>query len=113
MTVGSESIAAYRGSDHAGSIRAMPGCPAGISASDQCRTGITYEYTQATMLFQKAMESGEFAGNPLHLEFHEDDIEKLPGCRNDHEFGFGRGICSGQDGQPVVYRDKLMVRYHL
>ena len=37
-TVGSGSIAAYRGSDHASSINAMPGCPVGVSASDQCRT---------------------------------------------------------------------------
>jgi hypothetical protein len=36
-TIGSGSIAAYRGSDHASSISVMPGCPAGVSSSSQCR----------------------------------------------------------------------------
>jgi hypothetical protein len=35
-TIGSGSIAAFRGSDHASSISAMPGCPAGIPSLDQC-----------------------------------------------------------------------------
>ncbi|RYO89739.1 hypothetical protein DL764_008542 [Monosporascus ibericus] len=36
-TIGSGSIAAFRGSDHASSISVMPGCPAGVSASSQCK----------------------------------------------------------------------------
>ncbi|KAN0083849.1 hypothetical protein V8E54_002937 [Elaphomyces granulatus] len=47
----------------------------------------------ATMLFQRAMESDELAGDPLHLETFEDDIKRLPICRNDHEFGFVSGMC--------------------
>ncbi|RHZ65996.1 uncharacterized protein CDV56_109411 [Aspergillus thermomutatus] len=35
-TIGSGSIAAYRGGDHASSISVMPGYPAGISSSIQC-----------------------------------------------------------------------------
>ncbi|KAF2123425.1 hypothetical protein P153DRAFT_361992 [Dothidotthia symphoricarpi CBS 119687] len=37
-TIGSGSIAAFRGSDHASSASVMPGCPAGLSASDKCRS---------------------------------------------------------------------------
>jgi hypothetical protein len=37
----------------------------------------------ATMLFERAME------DPLHM----DEIQQLPECRNDHEFGFVSGMC--------------------
>ena len=36
-TIGSGSIAAYRGSDHASSISVMPGCPADVAPSGQCK----------------------------------------------------------------------------
>ncbi|CAI7571365.1 unnamed protein product, partial [Penicillium viridicatum] len=36
-TIGSGSIAAYRGSDHASSISVMPGCPAGVPSSSKCK----------------------------------------------------------------------------
>lgn len=36
-TIGSGSIAAFRGRDHASSISAMPGCPAGIQSSNRCK----------------------------------------------------------------------------
>ncbi|KAB8257968.1 hypothetical protein BDV32DRAFT_139951 [Aspergillus pseudonomiae] len=42
----------------------------------------------ATMLFQRPMESDEYAGDPLHLETFGDKIQQLPECRNDKEFGF-------------------------
>lgn len=47
----------------------------------------------ATMLFERAMESDELAGDPLHMETFEDEIQQLPECRNDHEFGFASGMC--------------------
>ena len=47
----------------------------------------------ATMIFQRAMENDEFAGDATHLETFEDDIKRLPICRNDHEFGFVSGMC--------------------
>ncbi|KAJ6112318.1 hypothetical protein N7523_008379 [Penicillium sp. IBT 18751x] len=47
----------------------------------------------ATMLFQRAMESDELAGDPLHMETFGDQILQLPECRNDHEFGFVSGMC--------------------
>lgn len=47
----------------------------------------------ATMIFQRAMENDEFAGDATHLETFEDDIKRLPVCRNDHEFGFVSGMC--------------------
>ncbi|OAA72376.1 hypothetical protein ISF_01449 [Cordyceps fumosorosea ARSEF 2679] len=36
-TIGSGSIAAFRGSDHASSISAMPGCPSGLKSTDKCK----------------------------------------------------------------------------
>ncbi|KAB8069683.1 hypothetical protein BDV29DRAFT_198516 [Aspergillus leporis] len=35
-TVGSGSIAAFRGSDHASSISVMPGCPSNVQATSKC-----------------------------------------------------------------------------
>ncbi|KAJ5183288.1 hypothetical protein N7492_000904 [Penicillium capsulatum] len=46
----------------------------------------------ATMLFQRAMESDELAGDPLHMESFEKEVQQLPECRNDHEFGFVSGM---------------------
>ncbi|KAB8228986.1 uncharacterized protein BDW43DRAFT_289535 [Aspergillus alliaceus] len=37
----------------------------------------------ATMLFQRAIESDEYAGDPLHTETFGDRIQQLPECRND------------------------------
>ncbi|KAJ6076668.1 hypothetical protein N7499_008649 [Penicillium canescens] len=47
----------------------------------------------ATMLSKRAMESDELAGDPLLMETFEDQIQQLPECRNDHEFGFVSGLC--------------------
>jgi hypothetical protein len=47
----------------------------------------------ASMLFRRAMESDELAGDPLHLETFAQEIQQLPECRNDHEFGFVSGMC--------------------
>jgi hypothetical protein len=47
----------------------------------------------ATMLSKRAMESDELAGDPLHMETFEDQIQQLSECRNDHEFGFVSGMC--------------------
>jgi hypothetical protein len=47
----------------------------------------------ATILFERAMESDELAGDPLHIETFEDEIQQLLECRNNHEFGFASGIC--------------------
>lgn len=47
----------------------------------------------ATMLFKRAMESDELAGDPLLMETFEDQIQQLSECRNDHEFGFVSGMC--------------------
>ncbi|KAE8153288.1 hypothetical protein BDV25DRAFT_137043 [Aspergillus avenaceus] len=37
VTIGSGSIAAFRGSDHASSISVMPGCPVGVTSKDSCK----------------------------------------------------------------------------
>lgn len=47
----------------------------------------------ANMIFQKAMESDEWAGDGGHREIFGEDIDKLVVCRNDHEFGFVAGMC--------------------
>lgn len=45
------------------------------------------------MCFSLAMDDDEFTGNGEHQCVYEDDIEALPKCRNDHEFGFASGMC--------------------
>ncbi|KAK3896882.1 hypothetical protein C8A05DRAFT_20243 [Staphylotrichum tortipilum] len=47
----------------------------------------------ATMLFDQAMHQDEWAGDGVHLESHQEEIGRLPVCRNDHEFGFVSGMC--------------------
>jgi hypothetical protein len=64
------------------------------------------------MLFKQAMEQDWLAGDGQFLEDYEDEILKLPECRNDHEFGFVSGMCgykrvgqieyiSARTGQPI------------
>lgn len=47
----------------------------------------------ALMLFKNAMDQDELAGDGEHMRCFGEDIEKLPKCRNDHEFGFVSGMC--------------------
>ena len=46
-----------------------------------------------SMLFETAMNQDRYAGDYELLAEFEDDISKLPECRNDHEFGFVSGMC--------------------
>lgn len=57
----------------------------------------------ATMLFQRAMESDEFTGDPLHVETFGNKIRQLPECRNDNEFGFVSGMCGYERVSPLHY----------
>ncbi|KAA8648109.1 uncharacterized protein ATNIH1004_003992 [Aspergillus tanneri] len=50
----------------------------------------------ATMLFQRAVESDELSGDPLHMEAFEAKIQRLPECQNDHEFGFTKEVCASE-----------------
>jgi len=59
----------------------------------------------ATMLFEEAMRCDEWAGDGMHMDDHEDDIKKLPTCRNDHEFGFVSGMCGYKRISTVRYVD--------
>jgi hypothetical protein len=59
----------------------------------------------ATMLFYNVMEWDEWAGDGMHLHCHEDEIKKLPVCRNDHEFGFVSGMCGYKRISTVRYVD--------
>jgi len=46
-----------------------------------------------SMVFELALIQDELAGDGQHMEVFKDDIEVLPECRNDHEFGFVSGMC--------------------
>jgi hypothetical protein len=45
------------------------------------------------MLFELTMQQDEFAGDGDPLGVFKYEIEALPDCRNDHEFGFVSGMC--------------------
>jgi len=50
-------------------------------------------YSVGSWLFEAAMNQDLFAGDGEHYEVFQDEIEQLPECRNDHEFGFVSGMC--------------------
>ncbi|KAF2501208.1 hypothetical protein BU16DRAFT_449914 [Lophium mytilinum] len=50
-------------------------------------------YSIGSVIFKKAMEQDMWAGDGEHWSDFEDDIRKLPYCRNDHEFAFVSGMC--------------------
>jgi hypothetical protein len=45
------------------------------------------------VIFDQARNEDEYAGNGEHMRTFEDDINVLPKCRNDHEFGFVALAC--------------------
>lgn len=47
----------------------------------------------ATIVFEQAMAHDECAGNGEARQLWGDEIDKLPACRNDHEFGFVAKMC--------------------
>ncbi|KAI0855010.1 hypothetical protein F4860DRAFT_522059 [Xylaria cubensis] len=55
----------------------------------------------ALMIFDRAIDSDEWAGDGTFMETFADDINQLPACRNDHEFGFVSSMC-GYERTPVV-----------
>ena len=57
----------------------------------------------ATMCFQLAMDQDEFAGDGEHQKTFSDNIELLPECRNDHEFGFVSGMCGYERVSGIHY----------
>ena len=59
----------------------------------------------ATMLFQRAMDNDEYSGDGYHQDVFGDKIEKMPVCRNDHEFGFASGMCGYKRISTVEYVD--------
>jgi GNAT superfamily N-acetyltransferase len=50
-------------------------------------------FSVGSMIFNAAKDQDIFAGDGEHLHVFKKDIEALPECRNDHEFGFVSGIC--------------------
>jgi GNAT superfamily N-acetyltransferase len=59
----------------------------------------------ATMLFQKALQQGEYSGDGNHQVVFGDEIVKMPECRNDYEFGFVSGMCGYRTISAVQYVD--------
>ncbi len=51
----------------------------------------------AMMLFDRVINQDEWAGDKTMMETFEDDINQLPACRNDHEFGFVRAMCGYEE----------------
>jgi hypothetical protein len=45
------------------------------------------------IIFDQARDQDEWAGNGEHMDLFEDDVNALPECRNDHEFGFAALAC--------------------
>lgn len=45
------------------------------------------------VIFEHARDQDEWAGDGEHMETFGDDVEALPACRNDHEFGFVALAC--------------------
>jgi hypothetical protein len=41
-----------------------------------------------TFSCSQARDQDEWAGDGSHMDIFQDQIEVLPECRNDHEFGF-------------------------
>jgi GNAT superfamily N-acetyltransferase len=58
----------------------------------------------ANMIFEKAMERDEWAGDGHHRELFGEEIDELVVCRNDHEFGFVAGMCGYKRVRPVSSR---------
>ncbi|KAI1109215.1 hypothetical protein F5Y14DRAFT_444878 [Nemania sp. NC0429] len=47
----------------------------------------------AMMIFDRAIAEDEWAGDGSMMETFKNDVNRLPSCRNDHEFGFVRAMC--------------------
>jgi len=55
----------------------------------------------ANMIFEKAMEGDEWAGDGEDREVFGEEIDELAVCRNDHEFGFVGGMCGYKRVRPA------------
>jgi hypothetical protein len=53
------------------------------------------------MIFQWAVQADEFAGEGSLGEDWAEELEDLPTCRNDHEFGYLSGRCGYWQIEPV------------
>lgn len=60
-------------------------------------------YAVGSALFELAMQRSLWAGDGMTEDDFSKDIDRLPACRNDDEFGFVSGMCG--------YRRVCMVRY--
>ena len=49
------------------------------------------------VIFEHAKDADEYTGDGNHMRTFEDDINDLPKCRNDHEFGFVALACGVGD----------------
>jgi hypothetical protein len=51
-----------------------------------------------TLSFSQAQDQDVWAGDGSHVDLFQDQIEVLPECRNDHEFGFVALACGVDKG---------------
>jgi len=60
-------------------------------------------YSVGSLVFDAAMDQDLFAGSGDHYRAFRDEIEQLPECRNDHEFGFVSGMCGFKRVNQIRY----------
>ena len=60
-------------------------------------------YAVGSALFEKAMQRSRWAGNDIMEDVFSKDIDRLPACRNDDEFGFVSGMCGYRRVCPASY----------
>jgi hypothetical protein len=49
------------------------------------------------IIFEQARDQDKWAGDGEHIAVFENDVNALPECRNDHEFGFAALACGISD----------------
>ena len=63
-----------------------------------------------SMIIQTAIDWDELAGDGFHRQGMSEGIEKLPVCRNDHEFLFVKGMC-GYSGDISVESPRFVIDF--
>lgn len=62
-------------------------------------------YSVGSMLFEAAMNEDAQAGDEEAFAFSNDEVQKRPECRNDHEFGLVSAMCGYKRVSKIKYVD--------
>ena len=73
-------------------VRAAGTTARGYSAGAFYQAGGTTESALA-LIFKHARDQDRWVGDGSHMEVFSEDVNALPACRNDHEFGFVALTC--------------------